>query len=334
VSLEVFARNLDASTPLTPLVRQARDLTVRRFGLTMQLFAPLYLSNACINTCTYCGFSRPNAIARRTLTEAELSREMDHVAHEGFRHLLLVSGEDPRESSLDYLERAVRLAHGRFASVSIEVAPLDEAGYRRMLAAGAEGVVVYQEAYDRNAYAAVHTAGPKKDYDARLKAPQTAARAGMRRLGIGALLGLAPWKQEAMALAGHALRLQKTAWRSTLTLSLPRLRPAAGDFVPAHPVSDEDLVRLIAALRLLLPDAGIVLSTREAPELRDRLALAGVTMMSAGSRTEPGGYEEPEKAEGQFELSDARSPAEVAERLRSLGLDPVWKDWDAALLAT
>ncbi len=332
MSLERFRTHLDPSTPLGPLVAEARSLTVRRFGLTMQLFAPLYLSNACVNTCTYCGFSRPNAIARRTLNEAELAREMDHVAAEGFRHILLVSGEDPRETSLAYLESAVRLAHGRFASVSIEVAPLDETGYRRMLKAGAEGVVVYQEAYDRRAYAAVHTSGPKKDYDARLKAPEIAARAGMRRLGIGALLGLAPWREEAMALATHALRLQKTAWQSTLTLSLPRLRPAAGGYVPEHPVSDEDLVRLVAALRLLLPDAGIVLSTREAAPLRDRLALAGVTMMSAGSRTEPGGYEEPQKAEGQFEISDDRSPAEVAARLRTLGLDPVWKDWDAALV--
>ena len=330
--LEAFAQNLSPDTPLAPLVAQARDLTVQRFGRTMQLFAPLYLSNACINTCTYCGFSRPNAIVRRTLTKAELAREMDHVAAEGFRHILLVSGEDPRESSLAYLEAAVRQARGRFASVSIEVAPLDEASYRRMLAAGAEGVVVYQEAYDRKAYAAVHTSGPKKDYDARLRAPETAARAGMRRLGIGALLGLAPWREEALALAEHALRLQKVAWQSTLTLSLPRLRPAAGNYVPGHPVSDEDLVRLVAALRLLLPDAGIVLSTREAAPLRDRLATAGVTMMSAGSRTEPGGYEEPSKAEGQFEIEDVRTPAEVAEKLRALGLDPVWKDWDAALI--
>lgn len=326
-----FARHLADETPLTPLVAEARALTLKRFGRTMQLFAPLYLSNACVNTCTYCGFSRPNAITRRTLSPAELGREMDHLAAEGFRHVLLVSGEDPREVHLAYLAEAARLARARFASVSIEVAPLDEAGYRRLLAAGAEGVVVYQEAYDRATYEAVHTAGPKKSWEERLKVPEIAARAGMRRIGIGALLGLAPWRTEALALAEHALKLQRIAWKSNLTVSLPRLRPAAGGYVPPHPVSDTDLERLVAALRLLLPDAGIVLSTREPAALRDRLATAGVTMMSAGARTEPGGYTEPGEAEGQFAVNDGRSPAEVAARLQALGLDPVWKDWDAAL---
>lgn len=329
-----FLRNLSSDTLLEPLVAEARALTLRRFGRTMQLFAPMYLSNACVNTCLYCGFSRPNEIARRTLNERELAREMDHLSAEGFRHVLLVSGEDPREASLAYLERAVRLARERFSSVSIEVAPLDRGGYRRLLAAGAEGVVVYQEAYDRAAYERVHTAGPKRSWENRLNVPETAAAAGMRRIGIGALLGLAPWRAEIRALAEHALRLQKVAWKASLTVSLPRLRPAAGGYAPPHPVSDEDLVRIVASLRLLLPDAGLVLSTREHAVLRDRLMTAGVTMMSAGSRTEPGGYSKPGEAEGQFEVSDPRSPAEVAAKLESLGLDPVWKDWDPALSAT
>lgn len=299
----------------------------------MQLFAPLYLSNACVNTCAYCGFSRPNGIVRRTLSAAELDREMGHLASQGFRHVLLVSGEDPKEVPLASLEQAVRLSRERFASVSIEVQAMDLAGYRRMREAGADGVVLYQETYDAAAYAAVHTAGPKRDRAWRLEAPDRAYRAGMRRIGIGVLLGLAPWERELTALAEHAARLQRTAWRAALTISLPRLRPAAGGFVPPHPVADEDLVRMVASLRLSFPDAGIVLSTREAPGLRDRLALAGVTMMSAGSRTEPGGYSEPGAAEGQFEIGDARSPGVVAAGLRALGLDPVWKDWDRELAA-
>ncbi len=333
-TLEDFATLISpaAAARTDALTEAAGELTLRRFGRTMQLYAPLYLSNACVNTCLYCGFSRPNAIARRTLSPAELEGEMTHLASEGFRHLLLVSGEDPRDVSLDYLEEAVRAARRRFASVSIEVAPLEKEGYARMLAAGAEGVVAYQEVYDRGAYEAVHTAGPKKDWADRLEVPERAAAAGMRRLGIGALLGLAPWRREALALAAHALHLQKTAWRSALAVSFPRLRPAAGGYTPPHPVDDAALTQLIAALRLLLPDAGLVLSTREPEALRDRLALAGITTMSAGSRTEPGGYEEPGKAEGQFEVHDARTPAEVAGRLRELGLDPVWKDWDAALV--
>lgn len=333
-TLEDFAALISpaASERLDELAAAATALTLRRFGRTMQLYAPLYLSNACVNTCLYCGFSRPNAIARRTLAPAELAREMAHIASEGFRHLLLVSGEDPRDVSLDTLEGAIRAARRRFASVSIEAAPLDTEGYRRMRAAGAEGVVAYQEVYNRKAYETVHTAGPKKDWAERLDVPERAAASGMRRIGIGALLGLSPWRQEALALAAHALYLQRVAWRAALAVSFPRLRPSAGGYVPPHPVDDASLVRMIAAFRLLLPDAGLVLSTREPSALRDRLALSGITTMSAGSRTEPGGYEEPGKAEGQFEVHDSRSPSEVAARLKEMGLDPVWKDWDAALV--
>jgi 2-iminoacetate synthase len=231
---------------------------------------------------------------------------------------------------------------------------METVDYLPSVRAGAEGLVVYQETYDRGAYAELHTAGPKKDFDWRLDCPERAYAAGFRRLGIGALFGLAPWQTEALHLAAHVDYLLRHCWKSSVTVSLPRLRPAAGQFSPRHEFDDRALVQVILALRLCFPQVGVVLSTREAPALRDRLVRLGVTMMSAGSHTEPGGYTGAGKesihqtqrgkavamiaSEGehltateQFAIADERSPAEVSAKLRELGLEPVWKDWDAAL---
>jgi 2-iminoacetate synthase len=312
--------------------RAAHRASAERFGKTILLYAPLYLSNECVSTCVYCGFSRENAVARRTLTLDETLAEARTLAARGFHHLLLVTGEHPKAASLASLCEAVAaLRAAGVASVSVEIAPLDVGGYRALALAGADGLVVYQETYDRETYRRVHLGGPKRDYDWRLAAPERGARAGMRRLGIGALLGLADWRAEAIALFAHARFLLRDAWRCALTVSLPRLRPAAGDYAPAHPVSDRDLVQLLVALRLALPDVGIAISTREPPALRDRLVPLGVTQMSAGSRTEPGGYSHPREAEPQFEVEDARTPEEVAAAIARLGYDPVWKDWEEAL---
>jgi 2-iminoacetate synthase len=214
-------------------------------------------------------------------------------------------------------------------SVSLEVQVWDTDTYRRLVEAGCEGLVVYQETYDRDTYGAVHRKGKKRNYDWRLGAPDRGAEAGMRRLGIAALLGLhADWRSDALAVAAHAHALVRRWWRSEVTVALPRLRPAAGDYQPADPVHDHDFVQLLCALRLFLPDVGITMSTREAPAFRDALVRLGVTHMSAGSHTEPGGYTGPSDAEPQFEVSDDRSPAEVAAALRAAGYDPVWKDWE------
>jgi 2-iminoacetate synthase len=212
-------------------------------------------------------------------------------------------------------------------SLSVEVQVWDTATYRRLVEAGCEGLVVYQETYAPGTYAAVHLKGKKRNYDWRLAAPDRGAAAGMRRLGIGALLGLHPdWRAEAIAVAAHASALLRRWWRCEVTVSLPRLRPAAGGYEPADPVGDAALAQLLCALRLYLPDVGITLSTREPAELRDALVPLGVTQMSAGSHTEPGGYAAPSDAEAQFEVSDTRSPAEVARALRRSGYDPVWMD--------
>jgi 2-iminoacetate synthase len=336
------------------LAQHAHAITSRYFGRTMRLFAPLYLSNECINNCRYCGFSRDNPILRVTLDREEVLAEARHLAAEGFRNVLLVAGEHPKFVSQGYLDECVRALVPIFPSISIEVAPMERDEYERIVDAGAEGLVVYQETYDRETYSQMHTAGPKRDFNWRLDAAERGYAAGFRRIGIGALLGLAPWQHEALALAAHVEYLLKRCWQAQITVSVPRLRPAAGQFAPLFAISDRDLAQLICALRVTFPQIGIVLSTREPAALRDVLLSLGVTMMSAGSHTEPGGYTNQGKSElhltvrgravapelqlnekdvacAQFEISDDRSVAAVAHALRQRGFEPVWKDWDQAL---
>jgi 2-iminoacetate synthase len=316
-----------AADRLEDMAQAAQSTTVRRFGRTVRLFAPLYLSNECVSTCTYCGFSAGNEIARRTLTSDEVLTEARELRARGFRHVLLVAGEHARIVSKDYLVECVRVLAPEIPSISVEVQVWDTETYRRLVDAGCEGLVVYQETYDRETYGAVHLKGKKRNYDWRLAALDRGAEAGMRRLGLGALLGLhADWRLEALATATHARALMRRWWRCEVSASLPRLRPAAGGYQPAGPVSDRDLVQLLCALRLFLPDLGVSLSTREPPQLRDALLKLGVTQMSAGSHTEPGGYAEDSDAEPQFEVSDTRSPADVAATLKAAGYDPVWMD--------
>ena len=335
------------------MAEEARALTRQNFGRTMRMFAPLYLSNECINNCRYCGFSRDNPILRITLTVDQVVAEGRHLAAQGFRQVLLVAGEHPKFVSGSYLADCIHALAPHFSSIALELGPMETARYQPLVEAGAEGLVVYQETYDRAVYAEMHTSGPKRDFNWRLDCPGRAYAAGFRRIGIGALFGLAPWRTEALALAAHVEYLLKRCWQSDLTVSLPRLRPAAGEFVAPFSLGDRELGQMICAFRICFPQVGMVLSTREPAPLRDALASLGVTMMSSGSHTEPGGYTgqgrgavhqtvrgrilPPDEstdalATGQFEISDERSPAEVAKVLRRAGFEPVWKDWDQALI--
>jgi len=341
---------------LEAMACDAENLTRQFFGRTMRLFAPIYLSNECVNSCKYCGFSRDNPILRVTLSIDQVEAEARHLWSEGFRNVLLVAGEHPKFVAPDYLAQCVARLHKFIPALSLEVGPMETVDYEPSVRAGAEGLVVYQETYDRAVYAELHTAGPKKDFDWRVECPERAYAAGFRRLGIGALFGLSPWEQEAVHLAAHVDHLLRHCWKSSVTVSMPRLRPAAGQFKPRHEFNDRAMVQTVLALRLCFPQIGIVLSTRESSALRDRLMRLGVTMMSAGSHTEPGGYTgagegaihqtrrgkavaviasegEHLTATEQFAIADERSAAEVSARLRELGLEPVWKDWDAALAA-
>ncbi len=346
---------------LESLCQKSQALTRQRFGKVIRLFAPLYLSNECINNCKYCGFSRDNPILRVTLSVEEVVREARALKEKGFRNLLLVAGEHPKFVSNGYMADCVRALHEEMPSISLEVGPMETEEYRPIVQAGADGLVVYQETYDRGIYAEMHTAGPKRNFDWRLETPERAYTAGFRRLGIGALYGLGDWRREAIAVAAHAEYLLRNCWKAQLTISLPRLRPCAGEFEPLTQMSDRELVQLVCAFRLFLPDAGLVLSTREPAKLRDGLIPLGVTLISAGSHTEPGGYtgagkekihhtergrivelaagasewatsdQRATNATGQFEIADERSPEEMAQLIRRLGYEPVWKDWDAAL---
>ena len=365
LSLEDFARLLSpaAGQLLEPLCQRSQALTQQRFGKVIRLFAPLYLSNECINNCAYCGFSRDNPILRVTLAVEEVRREARALKEQGFRNLLLVAGEHPKFVSGDYMAACVRALHEEWPSLSLEVGPMEVEEYRPIVAAGAEGLVVYQETYERAIYERMHTAGPKRNFDWRLETAERAYTAGFRRLGIGALYGLADWRREALSVAAHAHYLLRHCWKAQLTISLPRLRPCAGEFEPLTTMTDRELVQLVAAFRLLLPDVGLVLSTREPAKLRDGLFPLGITLASAGSHTEPGGYtgagrenihrtergrivelasgasewapvmNHATNATGQFEIADERSPEEIAALIRRLGYEPVWKDWDAALSA-
>lgn len=370
LSLADFATLISpaASGFLAELSSRSRRLTLRRFGKVVRLFAPLYVSNECINNCSYCGFSRDNPILRVTLSVEEVVREARALLEQGFRNVLLVAGEHPKFVSNNYLRDCVTALHEEIPSVSLEVGPMEMEEYRPLVAAGADGLVVYQETYDRKVYGEVHTAGPKKNFDWRLETPERAYAAGFRRLGISALYGLADWRYEAICVAAHAAYLLRHCWKAQVTISLPRLRPCAGEFQPLTQMSDRDLAQLVCAFRLMFPDVGLVLSTREPARLRDGLIPLGISHMSAGSHTEPGGYtgagreklhqtvrgkmvglvgpsglngevasewaggrQRMTAATGQFEVSDDRSAKEVASLLQKLGYEPVWKDWDTAL---
>jgi 2-iminoacetate synthase len=362
-SLRRFAALIEpgSDSELESMARESALLTRRNFGKAIRLFAPLYLSNECINSCAYCGFSRENAILRVTLEVQSVVREARHLAAEGFRNILLVAGEHPKFVSNGYLESCIRALAPAIPSIAIEVAPMETDEYLPLVRAGAEALVVYQETYDRETYAQLHTAGPKRDFDWRLACPERAYAAGFRRIGIGALFGLSEWRAEASALAAHLDYLLRRCWKAQFTVSLPRLRPCAGEFKPRHSLADRDLVQLVCALRICFPQVGIVLSTREPAALRDALLPLGITMMSAGSHTEPGGYtgegrsdlhltirgrrqeieslpardgcNHDQMATGQFEIADTRSAGEIAALLRGRGFEPVWKDWDQAIAA-
>ena len=317
---------------LEEMAARANRLTLQRFGKNILMYAPLYISNFCTNGCRYCGFSASNQVPRRTLTLDEVWTEAKVLYDLGFRHILLVTGESPKAVDNDYLAACVRRIQPLFSSISIEVYPMETEGYRQMVEAGVDGLTVYQETYDRALYQEMHPFGKKRDYDFRLLTPERGGAAGLRRIGLGFLLGLGEFRSEAFFLGLHALHLSRHYWRTQVSVSFPRIRPADGGFQPLHPVSDRHFVQLLCTLRLLLPDAGLVLSTRESAALRNNLLPLGITQMSAGSCTAPGGYADKDLSTQQFAIDDDRSPEEVCRLIRASGYEAVWKDWDGAFL--
>lgn len=312
---------------LEAMASRAHELTQRHFGRTISLFTPLYVSNHCANHCRYCGFAAKNAIPRTRLSLDEVRAEGQAIAATGLRHLLLLTGEAPHKAGVEYLEACVQLLRPLFASVSLEVFPMETADYRRLAQAGVDGLTVFQETYDPGLYAELHPAGPKRDFAFRLDTPQRGAEAGLRVVNIGALLGLSDWRREIYVMGLHAAWLQKRYPGVDVAVSLPRMRPHAGEFQPPSPVSDRELVQAMTALRIFLPRLSITISTREAPAFRDSILPLGVTRMSAGVSTAVGGHAKPGQA-GQFEISDPRSVAQMEAMLKGRGYQAVYKDWE------
>jgi len=319
-----------AQAYLEDMANVAHQLTVQRFGKTISLYAPLYVSSYCCNQCLYCGFNCSNQYERCRLSIEEAVQEARLIREEGFTDLLLVSSEDREFITVDYLCELAQRLGGLFSSLSLEIHQLETHEYRSLFEAGIDGVTLYQETYDPKIYARYHVKGPKADFNRRLRAFDSFGQAGMRKLGLGVLLGLTDWRLETLALGMHGHYLMKQYWRSQISFSFPRLRPAnevqAQQF--DHLMADQDLVQMLLALRLCFADAGLVISTRESARLRDALVPLGITKMSAGSKTNPGGYGQTDETLEQFSIDDDRSPAKIADMLRQLGMEPVWKDWD------
>lgn len=314
---------------LEPMAQKANRLTIQHFGRVIILYTPLYLSNYCVNRCLYCGLNAVNRIARKTLTREEIAAEGRAIAATGLRHLLLLTGESRRHAPLGYLVEAARILRSYFSSLGMEVYPLETGEYHTLLEAGIDGLTIYQEVYDEEIYAQVHPAGPKRNYRYRLEAPERACQVGMVSVNIGALLGICDWRREAFITGLHAAYLQDHYWATEIAVSFPRLRPHAGsDFIVSAKVSDADLVQMMLALRLYRPRMGITISTRERPDLRDRLVMLGVTKLSAGSSTEVGGRTTADKGEAQFEVADLRTVAEIYQMVLRQGYQPVFKDWE------
>ncbi len=317
-----------AAPHLETLARLSRERTLRRFGRTMQLFAPAYLSNECQNVCTYCGFSAGNKVARRTLNPGEILREAGALKKLGFDHLLLLTGES-NKVELPYFVAALDLLRPHFASLSMEVQPMETAEYEELRRHGLNAVLVYQETYHRETYNTHHPKGRKSDFTYRLDAPDRVGAAGVHKIGLGALFGLEDWRGECFFTALHLQWLERKHWQSRFSVSFPRIRPHEGELQPKVEMTDRDLVQAICAFRLFNGEIELTLSTRESETFRNHACRLGITAMSAGSRTNPGGYAEGKEASlEQFAIEDDRSPAEVAAMLKAAGYETVWKDWD------
>ncbi|EJC1078288.1 2-iminoacetate synthase ThiH [Vibrio parahaemolyticus] len=320
---------------LEQMAKLSYSLTRKRFGNTMSLYIPLYLSNLCANACTYCGFSMENRIKRRTLNRDEVEAEIDAIKRMKFDSVLLVTGEHETKVGMKYFREMVPIIKQRFNYLAMEVQPLNQDEYAELKTLGLDAVMVYQETYHPKTYAQHHLRGNKMDFRYRLETPDRLAKAGIDKIGIGALIGLEEWRADCFFAAAHLDYLERTYWQSRYSISFPRLRPCAGNapasgLQPKSVMTDKQLVQLICAYRLFNPEVELSLSTRESPQFRDNVLPLGITSMSAASKTQPGGYATEEVELEQFEISDERSAASVEDMIRAKGFDPVWRDWHSA----
>ena len=314
---------------LEEMAQLSQHYTRQRFGNTMSMFIPLYLTNSCSNHCIYCGFQHNNPMERTILNEAEMVNEYKAIkALAPYENLLLVTGENPAKAGVDYLERALQLAKPYFSNLQIEVMPLKADEYERLTHAGLNGVICFQETYNKQRYKVYHPRGMKSKFEWRLDGFDRMGQAGVHRIGMGALIGLEDWRTDVTMLAHHLRHLQRNYWKTKYSVNFPRMRPSEGHFQPNVVMTDRELAQLTFAFRIFDHDVDISYSTRENAELRNNMAPLGVTTMSAESKTEPGGYFTYPQALEQFTISDNRTTTEVVQDLKALGIEPVWKDWD------
>jgi len=319
-----------AEAYLEMMAQRAQAITRRHFGRTISLYTPLYLSNFCNGGCLYCGIAADRRAKRAVLTEGQLRHEMVAINNMHLEELVLLTGERMPEADVPFLRECVSVAAQYIHNVTIEVFPMAEDEYRQLADAGCTGVTLYQETYDRAVYEKMHRWGDKRNFDNRLDAPDRALRGGMRTIGVGALLGLADPRFDTLCVYRHAKHLLKTYWQAGVSISFPRIRPQMGGFRPDHLVDERMLAQIIFALRICLPEVPLVLSTREPQRVRDGLAGVGISKMSVASKTTVGGYsDDSEESTEQFEISDERDIPTFCEMLRSKGLEPVFKNWDA-----
>lgn len=317
---------------LEDMAQISQRLTLDRFGRVIQMYIPLYLSNECNNICTYCGFSYDNKVRRRTLNPIEIMQEVAVIKGMGYDHVLLVTGEANQSVHTDYFKKVLDLISPHFAHISMEVQPLDVADYETLIPHGLNTVLVYQETYHQDDYRKHHPKGKKSNFLYRLETPDRLGQAGIHKMGLGVLIGLEDWRTDSFFTALHLSYLEKQYWQSKFSISFPRLRPFSGGLEPKVVMNDKELVQLICAYRLFNSEVELSISTRETIAFRNQVIKLGITAISAGSKTNPGGYQvEPQSLE-QFEISDERSAQEIAAMIRKQGYEPIWKDWDMSLI--
>jgi 2-iminoacetate synthase len=313
------------------IARKSNEITINNFGKSILLYAPLYVSNFCINNCLYCGFSINNNIKRETLGFEEIEENCKIITGYGIRHILLVCAESRIKTSLEYLKKSIKILKKYFDAVDLEIYPLEENEYRELFGAGVDGLTIYQESYDENLYKVLHTKGTKTDYKYRLETCERAGKANYRNLNIGALLGLKDFISEVFFSGIHAQYLKKKFPHIEIGISFPRLCPAEGGFQPKTTVTNMQLAQAICAVRIFINRINITVSTRENSELRNNIIPLGITKMSAGSSTEVGGYvkritQGEVLSKGQFTINDVTSVTSVKDMIYKAGYQPVMKD--------
>ena len=320
-----------AADYLEQMAQLSQQLTQKRFGNVLQMYVPLYLSNECNNICTYCGFSLDNKVKRKTLSPIEIMQEVTAIKEMGYNHVLLVTGEFNQTVHVDYFKKVLELIRPHFSHISMEVQPLDLEDYQELKHYGLNTVLVYQETYHQEDYKKHHPKGKKSNFEYRINTPDRLGEAGIHKMGLGVLIGLEDWRTDCFFTALHLSYLEKKYWQSKYSLSFPRLRPFSGGLEPKVEMTDKELAQLIFAYRIFNEEVELSISTRETEKFRNNIIKLGITSISAGSKTNPGGYVVSPESLEQFEISDERTPAEIAEMIKKQGYEPVWKDWDNAL---